>query len=291
MDTLGVTGERPKIRLAPAKLNLTLDVLGRRPDGYHEIRSAMVPVSLFDRLEASPRDDLSVENPAVESREDLVLTAARRLREASGTHGGAHIKVTKDIPTGAGLGGGSSDAAATLLLLNDLWQTGADASDLARVGAELGSDIPFFLFGRPAVVGGRGEEIVDTFPAPDLTLVVLKPPEGLDTALVYSHCRTGGGHRTERFLDALRAGAVDLAGNDLEEAARRLLPSLDGLFAAALPHAAHLTGSGSALFVAFADASQAEAFRAKFPPPVFARSVRPLEEMPSGRANASTGRA
>jgi len=291
MDTRGVTDERPLVRLAPAKLNLTLDVLGRRPDGYHEIRSAMVPVSLFDRLEASPHDGLSVDNPVVASREDLVLAAARRLREASGTTRGAHITVTKDIPMGAGLGGGSSDAAAALLLLNDLWHTGADASDLARVGAGLGSDVPFFLFGRPAVVGGRGEQIVDAFQAPDLTFVVLKPPEGLDTACVYSHCETGGGHRTERFLTARKAGAVDLAGNDLEGAARRLLPSLDGLFAAALPYEAHLTGSGSALFVAFADASEADAFCARFSPPVFARLVRPLEEMPLGRANASTGRA
>lgn len=290
MDTLGVTGGEPLIWLAPAKLNLTLDVLGMRPDGYHEIRSAMVPVSLCDRLEARPLDEIVVDNPSVAADGDLVLAAARKLQEESGTRLGAHIRVTKEIPIGAGLGGGSSDAAATLLLLDGLWQTGASAPDLARLGASLGSDVPFFLFGRPAVVGGRGDEIVDTFTAPDVTFVVLKPPEELDTSRVYALCQPGDGHRTWRFLEACAAGGVVFSGNDLEGPARKLLSSLDRLFRAAEPYEAHLTGSGSALFVAFADASQASAFQVRFHPPVFARMVRPLEEMPSGRANASTGR-
>lgn len=279
------------IRVAPAKLNLTLDVLGRRADGYHEIRSAMVPISLGDHLEATLADDLTAWNPGILPAADLVLAAARALKDASGTRLGAHITVKKEIPPGAGLGGGSSDAATTLLLLDDLWDLGAAPKDLLEIAGRLGSDVPFFLGAGPAIVEGRGEITAGAFAAPDVTFVVVKPPESLATAAVYAACRPGGGRRTERFLASLGKGPPDFAGNDLEEPARRLLPALDRLFKDIRPHVGHLTGSGSALFVPFADAGDAEAFQASLTrPDLWSRTARALKEMPSGRANANARR-
>ncbi|HEX4779163.1 MAG TPA: 4-(cytidine 5'-diphospho)-2-C-methyl-D-erythritol kinase, partial [Usitatibacter sp.] len=139
---------------APAKLNLFLHVVGRRADGYHLLQSAFTLVDLHDTLRFRVRADGAVNRvndvPGVPAAQDLVVRAALLLKEASGTPLGADIEVDKRIPIGGGLGGGSSDAATTLLALGSLWKTGFDREALAEIGADLGADVPFFVFGRNA---------------------------------------------------------------------------------------------------------------------------------------------
>lgn len=176
--------------LAPAKLNLFLEVLGKRPDGYHELATVMVAVSLFDTLRL--RDDpagritLSCDDPALPSgAENLVVRAAEALRRAAGIERGVRIDLRKSIPAGAGLGGGSSDAAATLAALDRLWNLQTPPDRLDALAGELGSDVPFFLHGPAAVCRGRGEK-VEPFRLPAaLHFVLVCPPVGLATAAVY----------------------------------------------------------------------------------------------------------
>ncbi len=149
---------------APAKINLFLKILGKRRDGYHELLSLFLMVGLYDEIafEPDPRDlRLFVSDPALTTGdENLVIRAARLLAQRTGLEPKARIRLQKNIPMGAGLGGGSSDAAAALVGLNRLWRTGLSRSDLSHLGLQLGSDVPFFLKGPSALVGGRGERIL-----------------------------------------------------------------------------------------------------------------------------------
>ncbi|MDZ4246611.1 MAG: 4-(cytidine 5'-diphospho)-2-C-methyl-D-erythritol kinase, partial [Dehalococcoidia bacterium] len=147
--------------LAPAKINLTLEVLSRRKDGYHEIRSVMQAVSLYDQLSFETADGLRLitSNSKVTEKDNLVYRAAQLLQQVSGAKKGAHIILNKNIPDSSGFGGGSSDAASTLLALNDLWHLGLSTETLLKTGGDLGSDVPFFISGIPAVLEGRGEII------------------------------------------------------------------------------------------------------------------------------------
>lgn len=148
---------------AYAKLNVFLRVLGRRDDGYHDIETLLLPISLADHVTVEPSDELtlSVGGPAAEGvpadDTNLALRAARALAADVGSGPGAHITIEKRVPVAAGLGGGSADAATTLLLLDDLWGTGMGRDGLVRIAAELGSDVPALLLGEPAYVRGRGE--------------------------------------------------------------------------------------------------------------------------------------
>lgn len=153
--------------LAPAKLNLTLEVLGKRSDGYHEIRSLVQTISLCDTLSFEPATKTSLEctEPALQNQENLALRAAELLQKTCGHRGGARIKLEKKIPWSAGLGGGSSDAAATLLALNKLWQLQLKTTDLLKLAAQLGSDVPFFIYKGTALIEGMGEKITPLLPA------------------------------------------------------------------------------------------------------------------------------
>jgi len=212
---------------ARAKINLTLDVVGRRPDGYHELASVMQEIELADTLVLEPAEDISlvVDPPVVPAGEDnLVLQAARLLQEYGGVRRGAALRLRKRIPVGAGLGGGSADAAAALKGLNRLWRLGLDPGTLAELGARLGSDIPFCLTGGTALVTGRGE-VVEPLPyLPRAELVLVKPDLTVSTAEVYrgwDERGLTGGRATPAMLGAVlvrdwRAVAVCLA-NDLEK--------------------------------------------------------------------------
>ena len=171
--------------LAPAKLNLFLHITGRRDDGYHLLQSVFMLIDWcdtlhFDRLDGGSieREDLTVTLP----EDDLVMRAARSLQQASGTHWGAHIAIEKQIPAQAGMGGGSSDAATTLLALNRLWGLNWPLSKLLPLGLSLGADVPFFLFGHNGWVEGIGEKI-QAIPLPPARFAVLKPHAGVETAL------------------------------------------------------------------------------------------------------------
>jgi len=153
---------------AYAKINLTLEVLYKRSDGYHQIASILQSVGLCDTVSASAASELLIEAPGLDCplAENLILKAARLLQDVTGYTGGACIQVTKRIPQAGGLGGGSSDAAATLVALNRLWGLGLEQQELLNLGTRLGSDVPFFLYGGTALVEGRGEIVT---PLPPLS--------------------------------------------------------------------------------------------------------------------------
>ena len=258
---------------APAKLNLFLHVTGRSPDGLHLLQSVFMLIDWCDTLHfelrpdgALSRQDLGLPLPA----DDLVLRAARSLQAASGTTRGAHIAIDKQVPAQAGLGGGSSDAATCLLALNRLWGLDLSVAQLARIGLALGADVPFFLGGRNAWVEGVGEQLKPV-ELPPGRFVVVKPPQGLSTALVFSDAQLK--LRTDAAIIsgfAARPGQVErdfgkdpfgFGRNDLQPAAQRLCPgvteALEWLGSRGL--AGRMTGSGSAVF---AQVSQDKALQA-----------------------------
>jgi len=259
---------------APAKVNLTLRVLGRRPDGYHDLESVVAAVTLFDVLEFSASDDLHLacEGIPVSAGEDnLVLRAARLLRTESGTHAGARVRLEKRIPPGRGFGGGSADAAATLVALDALWGLNRTREDLVRLGARVGSDVPFF-FGSPvAILRGRGERLEAVRARPTWWLVLAWPDYGLATVDVYAALdrleeSTNNVPEATAILESLEgpaSGAAALLVNDLEGAARGI--RLDGMdlravFRESGAASVGMTGSGSAYFALADTEGQARRF-------------------------------
>jgi 4-diphosphocytidyl-2-C-methyl-D-erythritol kinase len=178
--------------LAPAKINLSFHISGRRADGFHEIETLMAPISLADRLtiEAKPRGEVGIEfscdEPSLPVGDDnLVVRAVRLFQETTGTSTGVRIVLEKKVPHGAGLGGGSSDAASTLLGLNEMFATGLDEPKLIELGAQLGSDVPFFIVRSPAICRGRGEIVAPTKLPEDFQLLLVKPDFGVPTPWAY----------------------------------------------------------------------------------------------------------
>jgi 4-diphosphocytidyl-2-C-methyl-D-erythritol kinase len=179
----------PRLFRAYAKINLGLEVLGRRPDGYHEVRTVLQTISIFDTLEVTPAPDgisLECSDPRIPSgEENIVVKAARLLRDAAGVRAGAKIRLTKRIPSQAGLGGGSSDGAMALLALSRLWNIAPGRELLMSLAERLGSDVPFFLCGGTALCAGRGEEVYPLPDAPLSNLAIAWPPSGMATKEAY----------------------------------------------------------------------------------------------------------
>jgi 4-diphosphocytidyl-2-C-methyl-D-erythritol kinase len=255
---------------APAKANLFLEILGKRTDGYHELATLMVAVALFDELSLAddPSGSLHLEcdRPDLSTGPDnLILRAARLLQTRTGCNRGARIQLVKRIPMMAGLAGGSSDAAATLIALDRLWQTGLKAEELASLGAELGSDIPYFFHLPAAWCTGRGEKVEPIRLARPLDLVLLLPSFGLGTAAVYKQVRLPRDPETgAEIRQALEAGDVEKVGgrlfNRLEEAATSIEPRVEEYrrrLEAERPAGARMSGSGSSLFAVCRDADEA----------------------------------
>ncbi|HEX4638659.1 MAG TPA: 4-(cytidine 5'-diphospho)-2-C-methyl-D-erythritol kinase [Chthoniobacterales bacterium] len=176
--------------LAPAKINLSLRVLGKRPDGFHEIETLISLISLYDKIDIERQDrgiDFSCDDPTLSSGEDnLVMRAAKLFFEQTKIKSGVSIKLEKKIPHGAGLGGGSSDAAATLRALNDLFETELSREVLSDLATKIGSDVAFFLFESAAICKGRGEIVKPTKLKTMLSILLLKPAFGVPTAWAYS---------------------------------------------------------------------------------------------------------
>ena len=267
---------------APAKLNLFFEVLAKRTDGYHEIETLMCPIDLYDTLvfreESSQRLELECQWGSSAGGPDcggfdevprgpgnLVLRAAELVRQRTGTARGARLRLIKRIPTAAGLGGGSSDAAAALVAANLGWGLGLSLPQLAAMAAELGSDVPFFLIGGPAVCRGRGEKVEPVSGLGPLSFVVARPPEGLSTAAVYGDCRPADRPRCAApLMESLRRGSPAETGrllfNRLQPVAQRLSPGvarLRELLAKedCLGHC--MSGSGTAVFGLCRHAGQA----------------------------------
>ncbi|MGZ4984434.1 MAG: 4-(cytidine 5'-diphospho)-2-C-methyl-D-erythritol kinase [Chthoniobacterales bacterium] len=177
---------------APAKINLSFKILGRRDDGFHEIETLMAPVSLFDRLiivrgEPDEKVEFVCDDASLPSNADnLVVQAAELFLRSTNTRTGLRIELQKNIPHGAGLGGGSSDAASVLLGLNELLATRLDEKKLAELAAEIGSDVPFFIYRSAAMCRGRGELVTPTSLPRKLSLLLLKPGFGVPTPWAYS---------------------------------------------------------------------------------------------------------
>ena len=254
--------------LAPAKINRELRVGGLRPDGYHEIRSRMASIDLADRLTAEPADamELSCDDPSLPAGEDnLVVRAARRLAKHAGRPPHVRLRLEKRVPAGAGLGGGSADAAATLRLLARFWSLDEDESSLAGLAAELGSDVPFFLTGGEADVSGRGEVVTPREDGPAVSLVLLVPPFAISTAAVY-RAFAGRGRLPERL--AIEEDAARYLGpNDLASAVLGVEPRMDAYLRTAeratLDYA--ISGSGSAIVLHGVNAEASLAIAARHP--------------------------
>ena len=241
---------------APAKLNLFLHVIGRRADGKHLLESIFILIDLADELDFTLRDDGAIVRTGdleCEAEKDLCVRAAAALQEAAGKPpAGAEIHVKKRIPAGAGMGGGSSDAATTLIALNRLWGLDLPREELTRIGEALGADIPFFIRGENAFVEGIGE-IITPMDVPPAEYAVLWPGRGVSTAKSFaspSLTRDSESLKIAIFSDLLRNRWPELPGhNDLQKTAVGLEPAiLQALDALAPFGEARMTGSGSAVF-------------------------------------------
>ena len=198
--------------LAPAKINLTLTVKGRRDDGFHEIESLMVPITVFDRLTLAHKEEGDLEftcdDPNLPVDENnLVVRAVRLFCESCGLEPRLHVALEKQIPHGAGLGGGSSDAASTLLGLNALFQTDLTREALARMAAELGSDIPFFIYQSAAIARGRGELVEPAKFPHQLPLLLIKPEFGVPTPWAYKQWKDSWNSPTSPMVPRSSRGA------------------------------------------------------------------------------------
>ena len=236
---------------APAKLNLFLHVTGRRADGYHLLQSVFMLIDWCDTLHFERRSDghihrhdLSTPLPA----DDLIVRAARLLQSTTGTAQGADISIDKRIPAQAGMGGGSSDAASTLLALNRLWQLNLPLPRLEALGLQLGADVPFFLRGHNAWVEGVGEQITP-IELPPARFCVLKPAAGVETASIFRHPRLERATKAATIA-VFAADPYGFGHNDLQPVAEMLCPevtqAIELLEANGLQ--ARMTGSGSAVF-------------------------------------------
>jgi len=256
---------------AYAKLNLVLEVLGRRSDGYHDISSIMQTISMHDVVTLEPADHIGLKCslPGVEDRANLALRAAQTLGEAAGCKRGVVIGLEKHIPMGSGLGGGSSDAAAVLRGLNTLWRLGLTAEKLAAIGAGLGSDVPFFIYGGTCLAEGRGERITPLADLQQTWFVLLRPEVPVlsgKTAALYSllkpaHYSDGAFSTTVRRQFESEAERRSLAlFNVFERVMPAAFPGLDRYiqeFYHAGASEVHLAGSGPVLFIMLDSGKQA----------------------------------
>ena len=258
---------------APAKLNLFFEVLAKRSDGYHEIETLMCPIDLYDtlyfseeesgqvrlqceRVPGSGKFDGTGPEELPEADDNLVMRAVELLQRRAGVARGASLRLVKRIPIAAGLGGGSSDAAAALAAANAGWRLGLPPSELARAAAELGSDVPFFLAGGAAICRGRGERVEPTGPIAALHFVVVGAPSGLSTAAVYAACRpVSKPWEPGALLEALSRGDMKQVGgllqNRLQPAAAKLSPWIENLhhqFAREDVLGYGMSGSGTSCF-------------------------------------------
>lgn len=250
---------------APAKLNLFLHVVGRRADGYHLLQTVFRFLDLGDSLTFAPRDDgrivLANPLPGMPPDQNLCLRAAWALQQAAGIELGVHIRLVKRLPVGGGLGGGSSDAATTLLALNRLWATGLSPAELQTIGLGLGADVPIFIHGHAAFAEGIGERFVDV-DLPPAWYLVLVPPVAVPTAQIFA--------ATDLRRDTPAIGAArwrpGMGGNDLEPVACRLYPQVaEHLEWLRGFGAARMSGSGACVFAEFPSEAAANAAYARLP--------------------------
>ncbi|HXF65112.1 MAG TPA: 4-(cytidine 5'-diphospho)-2-C-methyl-D-erythritol kinase [Burkholderiales bacterium] len=244
---------------APGKLNLMLRVLGRRADGYHELQTVMRFIAYGDALSFRVREDGVIarvnEVAGVPEEADLAVRAARLLQRAAGTRLGADIRLEKRLPVGGGLGGGSSDAATTLLALNRLWEAGLARARLLELALELGADVPLFVFGENALAEGVGERLT-ALALPPAWYLVLVPPVAVPTARIFADPQL----KRDSKPITIQSFSIEPAGNDLEPVVCREYPEVARHLEWLRQWApAAVTGAGACVFAAFSTERAARA--------------------------------
>jgi len=266
---------------APGKLNLFLHVLGRRADGYHLLQTVFRLLERGDRVGIAVRGDGEIRRhdplPGVPQEEDLCVRAARLLQQRCGTRQGADIALEKNLPIGGGLGGGSSDAATTLVVLNRLWHAGLARGELQALGAQLGADVPFFVFGQNALGEGIGEQLT-ALALPPAWYLVLVPPAALSTAEVF------GDNALTRNTKPLKIPPFfsGLGANDLEAVALKRRPEIAAhlQWLRARRPQARMTGAGACVFAEFATEVEARAALGELPGAMRGFIARGLDRHP-----------
>jgi 4-diphosphocytidyl-2-C-methyl-D-erythritol kinase len=272
---------------APAKLNLFLHIVGRRDDGYHLLQSVFQLIALGDTLHFDLRDDDAIvrttDLPGVPSESDLVVRAARLLQSTARERGlpvaGADIAIDKCLPMGGGIGGGSTDAATTLVALNHLWQLGLTRAELMQLGLQLGADVPFFLSGRNAFVEGIGEQLTPVDTPPGWFLLV-HPGVPVPTPVIFRDPELTRDSKPVKMSDFSNR-LPGFGKNDLQAVAARAFPPVaDALQWLSRHGEARMTGSGACVFAAFATESDADAALSDLPPEWRGWKTRTLEAHP-----------
>ena len=258
-------------RKAPAKINLFLRVLRKRPDGYHDLASVMQQISIYDEFEYTLRPEgITLHCPGTDlptNEQNLIYRAAQTIFNHTGYRNGVEIVLNKYIPSAAGLGGGSSDAATTLMALNDLCSLGLSKTELIKLGAKLGADVPFFIFGRSAFATGIGDKLQTLPDLPQINMVLINPTFPLSTKTVYENLnltltKKKNNYSIPRFYalgDVIRE-----LHNDLEAVSLKMHPELNDLKQMLMEEGALgalMSGSGPTLFGIFADEKSAKEAR------------------------------
>ncbi len=256
---------------APAKINLLLRVLRKRPDGYHDLASVMQQISIYDELEYTlQQEGITLHCPGTDlptNEQNLIYRAAQTIFNHTGYRNGVEIVLNKSIPSAAGLGGGSSDAATTLMTLNDLCSLGLSKTELIKLGAKLGADVPFFIFGRSAFATGIGDKLQTLPDLPQINMVLINPTFPLSTKTVYENLNLAltkkkNNYSIPRFYalgDVIRE-----LHNDLEAVSLKMHPELNDLKQMLMKEGALgalMSGSGPTLFGIFADEKSAKEAR------------------------------
>ncbi len=246
--------------LSPAKLNLGLRIVGKRDDGYHLLKSVFCLIDLCDQIEIqltqNGKISLIEHQQAWFYQKDLSFRAAKLLQEQTKSKFGANIKIKKVIPSGAGMGGGSSNAASVLMVLNQLWETNLSCKELMHLGLQLGADVPFFIQGRNALVTGIGE-IIQPIEIPQLYFVIVKPDFHITTKNVFCSLNLDFQAIREDFITA--QDLIEQKINDLETVVKIIYPQINDIFSELNQYGnAVMTGSGSCVYLSFTDKNEAK---------------------------------
>ena len=257
---------------APAKVNYLLDVIRRRPDGYHDLRMVMQRVNLCDEIGISLTDSPGIsvccgKNDVPDGPDNIAWKAARVLLDLDNNTRGAEISITKNIPVAAGLGGGSSDAASVLMGMNELLHLGLSDQRLMEIGVTLGADVPFFIFKKTALAEGIGEALTAMPEMPAAWVLLVNPGVHVSTAWVYKNLQLTNRRELKKLPDSSRdlADVCSIFANDLESVTIPAFPVIAGIKNAMLQHgalAAMMSGSGPTVFGLYRDKDTAEHARA-----------------------------
>ena len=268
---------------APAKLNLFLHVTGRRSDGYHTLESLVVPIDRADVITLSLREDGAVTRThgatGVAADDDLAVLAARLVQRECGVGHGVAIGIDKRLPMGAGLGGGSSDAATVLLGLNRMWRLGLSRKTLMKLALKLGADVPFFVFGEPAFARGVGERL-HACSVPATWFVVVAPPIHVSTSDIFAAAELTRNSESAKML----VFSEGYGRNDLQPAAvarfQEIGDALDALRSVASEAGTRMTGSGACVLAAFASEQAAQRVLSRLPRGMTGFVARALDRHP-----------